>query len=415
MTNIKFKFFNLLAILLIAFSSYSQEQLSPDELLQQARKVAFEEKRYDEAINLCKKALAHSPDYTDIKIFLGRLYTWKEQPDSARQVFKEVLIKEPGNEDASLAYGSLEFWNDRSLEALEIVEGGLSINKDSKGLLKLKAQVLDDLDRFQEASQTAAYLLRKDPKNTEARVLAERLKDNSTKNKAGINYDFSYFDKQFDEPWHMLSVDYGRQTKYASLSLRLNQARRFGSSGTQVEVDAYPRISKTFYSYVSGGYSGDAGIFPKYRAGFSLYANLPAAFEAEAGFRLLHFSDNTWVYTISAGKYYKNFWFNLRSYLTPSASNISQSYSANIRYYYGGTDDYFSVGTGTGISPDDSGNNVLLNSSYKLHSKNVSAGFRHSFNTRNVINVNASWINQEYRPEMRGNQINIGFGFQRRF
>ena len=148
-------------------------------------------------------------------------------------------------------------------------------------------------------------ILRTDPKNTAARAISQRIRENSSKNKIGLSYDFVHFDEQFSDPWQLASFDYGRQTKFGSVSARINYANRFKSEGLQFEVDAYPKLSPMFYTYVSGGYSTD-GIFPNYRAGFSLYANLPASFEADAGFRLLRFDDNTWSYTLALGKYYKN-------------------------------------------------------------------------------------------------------------
>ncbi|MGV7608803.1 YaiO family outer membrane beta-barrel protein, partial [Mycobacterium kansasii] len=62
-----------------------------------------------------------------------------------------------------------------------------------------------------------------------------------------------------------------------------------------------------FYLYVGGGYSGDVSLFPKYRTGVSLNANLPHSFEAELGYRQLYFSNSIWMYTAAVGKYYKNF------------------------------------------------------------------------------------------------------------
>ena len=197
----------------------------------------------------------------------------------------------------------------------------------------------------------------------------------------------------------------------------INYANRFNSNGVQYEIDAYPHISKTFYAYVSGAYSGDVGIFPQSRVGFSLYANLPSSFEGDVGFRYLHFTGDTWIYTASVGKYIGDFWLNFRTYLTPSNSSISQSYTFKARYYTGGADDYLSLGIGTGISPDDPRNIILLNggNNYKLISNNVSAAWYHSFKRLNVFFITASLDNQEYQFNTRGNQLDIGVGYLRRF
>ncbi|RYG40897.1 MAG: YaiO family outer membrane beta-barrel protein, partial [Chitinophagaceae bacterium] len=138
-------------------------------------------------------------------------------------------------------------------------------------------------------------------------------------------------------------------------------------------------------------------------------------FEADAGFRYLNFDNDTWIYTGSVGKYYKNFWFNLRAYITPDDHRISQSYSLTTRYYLGGADDYFSLSIGTGISPDDRSQAVLLNSNYKLTTRKASAGFRFSYRKLNVFSFGVGYANVEYLPKTRDNQLNASVGYQRRF
>ncbi|MFI5161055.1 MAG: YaiO family outer membrane beta-barrel protein [Sphingobacteriales bacterium] len=405
--------------LLIVFCkmSFAQGGLSSDELFQQARKAAFDQKDYPKAISLSTQALAKSPDYSDIRVFLGRIYTWSDKTDSARAEFTTVLSKHPDNEDAAFAFGSLEYWNSNSPKALQVVQEGLKFHPQSKDLLLLKAKVLNDLKRFNEANTTLDILIKEDPTNSDARALADRVRDNSSVNKVGVTYDYIHFDKEFNAPWQLASVEYGRQTGIGSIIGFVNYANRFNTNGVQYEIDAYPHISKTFYAYVSGAYSGNEGVFPQSRVGFSLYANLPSSFEGELGFRYLHFTGDTWIYTASVSKYVGNFWINFRTYLTPSNSSVSQSYTLKARYYTGGADDYLSLGIGTGVSPDDPRNIILLNggNNYKLTSDNISAAFYHSFKRLNVFFITASLDNQEYQFNTRGNQLDIGVGFLRRF
>jgi len=413
-----FRYYFILVLFLAASTvAFAQTEQTSDELFQLARKAAFDQKDYAKAIDLSKQALIKSPDYADIKVFLGRVYTWSDKLDSARAQFKQVLEKHPDNDDAALASGSLEYWNNNSPQALQIVNDGLKYHHNAKDLLLLKAKVLNDLKQYNDASNTLDTLLKTDATNTEAHALDERVKDNAAKNKIGITYDYIHFDKQFSAPWQLVSLEYGRQTSIGSIIGYLNYANRFNSNGVQYEVDAYPHISKIFYAYVSLGYSNNVGVFPKYREGLSLYAKLPASFEADAGFRHLYFTGDTWIYTASLGKYYSNFWFNFRTYLTPSNSAISQSYSFHVRYYTGGADDYFSLGIGTGVSPDDPKNVILLNngSNYKLRSNNISAAYWHSFKKLNIFFLTANLDHQEYQFQTWGNQLDLGIGYIRRF
>ena len=357
--------------------------------------------------------MVKSPDYADIKIFLGRIYTWSKKTDSASIVFTEVLKKQPDNEDASLAFGNLAYWNDHEQEALSHVNNGLKYHPTSENLLLLKAKILNSLKQWAEAETVINQILKK---NTEARALASRIRENSAQNKIGLSYGYVYFDKQFDNPWQLTSIDYSRQTKIGSFIGRINYANRFNSNGLQFELDAYPRLAKNLQAYISGGYSKNVGVFPKYRAGLSLYASLPLSFEAESGVRYLTFGEDTWIYTASVGKYYKNYWFNLRTYLSTSFYKISRSFSLTTRYYYGGSDDYLSFRIGTGLSPDNPQNNVLIgNKDFKLISNNVSLGYRKSFKSLNILSINLGLNHQEYKLNTTGNQIDFELGYTRRF
>ncbi len=409
-------FFLLLVCTLIGRVSFSQDTTSSDGLFQAARKAAFEEKDYTKAKSYCYRALTISPNYADIRIFLGRIYTWTDNYDSAKICFETVLKNKPDYEDATVAYTDLEYWNNHYDNALKISEAGLRFHPQSTDLLIRRAKVLIAARKYSEAGAVIQQLFSIDKSNAEARALADRIKDVSAKNKIGVSYGYTYFDKQFSDPWHLVSLDYSRSTKLGSFAARVNYANRFKSDGVQYEVDAYPHISKTFYSYVSAGYSADDGIFPKFRAGFSLYANLPKSFEAEAGFRYLHFTDDTWIYTLYLGKYYRNWLFSGRTYLTPGSSNISQSYSLAARYYYkGSAEDYLLLTVGTGISPDERSIAQQLNSNYKLLSQKASAAWNFSIKKYNSFSLNAGWINQEYLKDTKGNQFDIGIGYTRRF
>ncbi|SFN45291.1 outer membrane protein, YaiO family [Paenimyroides ummariense] len=408
------RYFTLFLTFLIPVILYSQETLTADELFSKARTIAFEEKDYTKSIALAKEALEKSPDYTDISIFLGRLYTWNDDVTSARALFEDLEKQMIADEDFFIAYGSLEFWNDNEQEALRIVEKGLQHHPKSEDLWLLKAKIYSSNDPA-KAEEALLYVLELNPKNTEARAMYSRIRELNSKNALSVIYNLTHFDKQFDEDWHIVGLSYKRVTKYGSVILRGNYANKFGADGKQIELEAYPRISKTFYLYVGAGYSEDVGIFPKYRTGISLFANLPKSFEGELGYRQLYFSDNIWMYTASVGKYYKNYWFNVRTYLTPDHKNISHSYTGTVRYYTKGANDYFGIQVGSGISPEESTNNLLANENFKL--KTFKAGCEYTFSVQklNIFTLTFLYSNQEYRINQKGNQFDFSIGYTRNF
>lgn len=401
----------------------SAQSKDPDSLFARARTAAFDNKDYPSAISLSKQALQIAPNYTDIVVFLGRVYTWNKQTDSARYYFNQALQQKPGYEDALAAYADLEFWNDNDSAALAFANQGLAQNPASQQLLLRKATVLESMKQYEDAAMLADSVLVLNRDNQDARTLLVRLQDFLSKNRIGIKYDYSHFDKQFDNAWHMLAIDYTRQTNVGSFTARINYANRFAHNGLQYELESYPRFSKTFYAYAAVAYSADTfGVFPKWRLGGSLYANLPRAFEAEAGIRYLYFAgdtDGSDFYTLYLGKYYKHFLFGARVYLTPSDVATSQSYNAMVRYYFGGIDDYLNFLVGYGISPDDRNTATLINiNTGDLTTYKGEVIFRKQFKRMNIITANFSLLNQEFTrgPEvLKGNQIQAGIGYIRRF
>lgn len=395
---------------------FSQEStLTSDELFQNARKEAFENKNYPVAVDLVKSALKKSPDYTDLSVFLGRLYTWMDKPDSARIVFKQLELKDVRDADFYLAYGSMEYWEDNNTEAARIVNKGLTVDQNSLDLLILKAKVQNVNKDFNGSKATLDRILEIDPQHTEARKLLIGIRDQVSMNEIGINYNWLYFDKQFEDNWHIAGLSYKRGTSIGSFIFRTNFANKFGRNGTQFELEAYPRLSRIFYMYLGAGYSNSDGIFPKFRSGASLYANLPASFEAELGFRQLKFSENVWMYTASVGKYYKNFWFNARTYLTPGENNISHSYTGTVRYYTKGSDDYLGFILGTGISPEENRENLFEGTPYKMKTFKTGLDYNFTIKSKNIFSITGTYYNVEYKPEIKDNQFDLSIGYRRRF
>lgn len=408
--------FILLGLLIVPLSNFSQEKrLTADELFAQARTAAFDQKNYAEAIKISKQALQQAPEYTDIRIFLGRLYTWSDQIDSARVVFEQLNGLHVQDEDFFLAYASFAYWNNQSIQAIQLIDQGLTYHPTSQDLLLLKAKVDYSNNAYDSAEKSVNQLLKLNPKQAEARALAKNIQEYTAKNAIGLNYNFVHFDKQFDNDWHIVALSYKRATPLGSVIFRTNYANKFADNGLQFEVEAYPRLSKIFYLYVAAGYSNNVGIFPKYRTGVSLYANLPHSFEGEVGYRQLYFTDNIWMYTASIGKYYQNFWFNLKTYLTPSHQNISQSYAGTARYYTKGANDYVGFMIGTGLSPEENRNNLLQISNYKLKTFKVGAEYNFSINRTHLFSLSSTYYNQEFRLGEKGNQIDVTLGYIKNF
>src|SRR5690606_11211719 len=119
--------------------------------------------------------------------------------------------------------------------------------------------------------------------------------------------------------------------------------------------------------------------------------------------------------TASVGKYYRNMWFNLRTYLSPDSKTTSHSYTGTVRYYTKGANDYFGFQVGTGISPEESLNNLLQVTTFKLNTYKVGANYNFSINKRNKFDISVMYFNQEFKPNVKGNQYDLGIGYSKVF
>lgn len=228
----------------------------------------------------------------------------------------------------------------------------------------------------------------------------------------GVVYDVAVFPESELKPAYLTSIEYTNRYK-TPITVRVNVAQRFATTGMQLEADAYPAFNKKMYAYINAGIADDV-LFPRYRGGASIFRSLPHAFEAEGGFRFLYFQDPVWVYTASLGKYYKNYLFNVSGFFTPSQGFLLQSYFFKTRYYFS-EKSYMMLTFGTGISPDDRRNNNQLTSTKKLQSKRVDIGFRLFIKKRTAITFGSSLMKQQDVQKVRSYQINGTVGYFKDF
>ena len=168
----------------------------------------------------------------------------------------------------------------------------------------------------------------------------------------GADYSYVAFQDQTD-PWHLTALSLGRRDSRGSLIGRVNLANRFSTTGTQFEIDAYPRLSRRAYAYLNAGYSS-ASIFPDWRSGGELFVGLPSAWEASAGYRQLRFGGApVTLFTGAVGKYIGNYWFSARPYVRVRSNGTSASAGLTARRYYQDGDNYFGARASYGSAPAD--------------------------------------------------------------
>lgn len=215
------------------------------------------------------------------------------------------------------------------------------------------------------------------------------------KNSVTVDYSVNYFSSVYD-PAHLSSFQYGRKSEWGSLLGRLNAANRFEMTGSQLEIDAYPKIAKGVYAYLNYGSSASV-LFPKHRIGAEIYSSFPKSFEGSIGFRYLYYggSSDVTIYTASAGYYYGDYWFSLRSFITPGDVSFSRSVGLTVRYYLSTADDYLTIKIGAGFSPDERNYDPANGSVYLLESQSVGLGLQKRISDEFIMSVFSDYTKQE--------------------
>jgi YaiO family outer membrane protein len=319
--------------------------------LAEARRLATGGHRM-EAVAILEAHLAKFPADVDAHLLFGTVLSWDGRYAEARTELERVLASKPDYADARLALINVELWSGRPERAEEIARTGLAFQPDSLSLLAARAKALRALKRTHETIDTLDHLLLLEPANREAREDRDAASDEIAPWTVRTEQTHEWFSHTY-EPWHEYWLEAKRGTSEGPFLLRVSRAQRFGEHGNQAEVDWYPRLRAGTYAYINTGYSYDAALYPRYRAGAELYQAVPHSFELSGGFRRLGFSHPVNIYSAGLGKYYRNWWFNGRVYLTPDSVGTSTSVQIAARRYFGKGGDYLGFRIGRGSSPTE--------------------------------------------------------------
>lgn len=365
----------ILILIVISSTLFSQNKQNKSyKSFDEIKRLVFLKQR-NAAVLLCLSILENKPNYHDVRVYLGRIYSWEKKYDDARKELLKVLLKNPKHKEALEVIINIEMWSGNYLEALEYIDRALNSYPVNEGFLFKKVKVLHKLDRTASASETILELLELNPSHKEANEFDEKLKTSRKVNAVGVTYELDVFNKIFD-PRHLFFVTLSRKTKYGTVIGRTSVAKRFGKEGFQYEIDAYPRIRSGTYAYLNLGVSYSS-LFPTRKYGFELYQKLPKSFEFSVGLRYLEFSFSApKILTGSLGKYYKNYWFSIRPYFTPKSYGTSMSVNVTVRNYFKNANNFIYLNLGTGISPDERRGLDNEESFYNLKSYNASFGIQ---------------------------------------
>ena len=367
------------------------------QTFEEARNLAFNGERI-KARSICKQILSQGFN-SDVALLMGRTYAWDGNYDSARVVLSDVLVQKPGNEEALDALSDVEYWAENYEKAIEYCDEALKNDSLAETFVLKKAKILHSSEKYDEAVFVLKEYLQKNPGKTEFIKKLKEYRPDVMKNSIRLSYTVDFFNEEFNrDPWQITALSYGRKTKLGAVIFRVNYASRFEEEGFQYEIDAWPKISENNYGYLNYGYSQNT-LFPKNRFGAEWYHNFPNSFEGSVGMRYLCFSESgVDIYTATIGKYIGNYWFSLRSYVTPDPEGTSVSGYLTGRRYFSDAENYIGLRVGFGVSPDDNRNPIVSEKVLTVKTRSVRAEFNHIFKQIWILNSGIVLGSEELEP-----------------
>jgi YaiO family outer membrane protein len=237
-------------------------------------------------------------------------------------------------------------------EYLTIVDEALQKDPNNPTLLYRKAGILTDLEKYDQAMIVLERLQTLQPNNAEANKLRGIVIKAQPHNEIGFDQDEAYV-SDLQTYWSYSSLHYYRFTADGNVGGRINYAHRYGTTGEQYQVEAYPKISQNIYLALTYALANHTQyLFPTNQSLVEAYFNnLPHNMDASLGARYLRsLGVDIYTYTGSLGKYiYNNYiWFRPYHY-TPQATDF---YEIGIRHYFQDKNNYLALRVGVGKSPD---------------------------------------------------------------
>ncbi|MBZ5571567.1 MAG: YaiO family outer membrane beta-barrel protein [Acidobacteriia bacterium] len=340
LNNSRSKSFALLLLLLAALV-YALPAVADDEV-SRARALAFSGAEHRaEALSLLQTRLAKVPDDGDALTLYGTILSWEGRYDESRQALQKVLDRNPDHADALPAMLNLELWSNHPDRAEQLAEGALQRHPGDPALLMFLARAQRNRNHEKQSAQTLDQLLKIQPSNQEAKEMRRRMVGQARKWEASYDFTYNWFSSVFDSQKES-TVSLRGQTSLGSVIGRLARADRFGDHSTQISGEFYPHIRPGTYAFLTVGGSPDAVLYPEYFVGADLYQSAGHGFEASAGYRRLQFSDDVNIFTAALYKYYGNWLYSGRIYLTPDDLGVSKTGVFAARRFFGdeGIHDY---------------------------------------------------------------------------
>lgn len=329
----------------------ARAQDASQDLVTAARELATSGRR-PEAIRRLRARLASSPTDSDARVLLAAVLSWDGHYEEARAELAQVVKESPNRGDALNVLVNIELWSDHPDRAEVLTRGALRRRPKDTELLFGHARALNALNRIPEARDVLDRLLLVDPRHADGLKLRARVGENLRRWSAGVSTSVDWFNDN-RLAWQETSVQLKRRTNVGTVILRASQAERFGSRDQQFEIEAYPSIRPGTYLELGAGWAPMAELYPVRKFMGDIYQSLGGGYQASIGMRRLDFTDPVHIYVGTLTKYYSDWAFTGRVFLTPGTIGTSRSFHVSARRYFGDGTQYVGARVSQGSTREE--------------------------------------------------------------
>lgn len=298
-------------------------------------------------------------------------------------------------------------------DTLTLLDNEIKKDPTNTSLLYKKASIYADQGQWKNALNVLNQIALLQPTHAQAnklRKIVEEKKQAEPHNELGFDVDEAYV-SDLTSYWNYSSVHYYRLMDAGKFGGHFNYAHRYGTTGKQFQLEAYPKITNNVYATLSFKYANTTQIlFPNLQYTIEGYVDTTNGFEfslGQSGEKFIRFNNQKiFDYTGTVGKYIGNsfVWFRPHHY-TPKNTEF---YEVGIRKYFSDADNYISFIIGAGKLPDI-GDLPPLDQMIVINQKGIGFNGQFSLTKTVFLKYGAGYIKQRF-PSLNREDTDVSIG-----
>ncbi|MFB6262520.1 MAG: YaiO family outer membrane beta-barrel protein [Bradymonadaceae bacterium] len=361
---------------------------------------ALKKKDYDHAVKLYGFALDEDPDSYRALVGMARAYAFSGRRKKAIETYSKALELHPGSNSALLGRARVYMWMDRWEKAWKDLQRAKEIDPTSSDLWQAIGDYHRYRDDYQKSYDAYSRWIELSPLSAQAHLSRARigkyvvspeqvrrdldkaeelgapadeiqsirvdlLQDRQEGWEAGLKYRFAALDEGFDN-WHTVQPKIKKNFDAVSISAAYILTRRFDKYDHAGVLTSYFDLWSSAYGSlrVQGSPKEPTSILATFDASARINQSLGKGWVGTGGYRFLFFStDPIHLTTLQIAKYLGSWYlsadvggtFSESDVEGDTSTEVSLSYGAAVRYYYGSADDYVELDGGIGETRLDQG------------------------------------------------------------